>query len=299
MGYTDSLLADGEIVVRRARQHLLALVPEARRAWVLLLVGIVALAAGLYVSNGGAPWPSIGSGLSIVALVALLLGLADLAYRLARWRAQDYVVTNRRVVLVEGILNKRAADSSLEKINDAILSQDVLGRILGYGDLEILTASESAIDRFRMLSEAAAFKREMLNQKHSLELEVGRPPAAPFRAEAASRVDSSPGAGPPLRDRLPSDAPVAPLAPAEEPGRGWRPRPADAQPGTGVPLTEVSPAAVATAPLEPFVATLPPQASFDPEQVTATLARLADLRDRGAITPGEYEAKKAELLARL
>jgi hypothetical protein len=33
--------------------------------------------------------------------------------------------------------------------------------------------------------------------------------------------------------------------------------------------------------------------------VTATLARLADLRDKGAITPADYEAKKAELLGRL
>jgi hypothetical protein len=33
--------------------------------------------------------------------------------------------------------------------------------------------------------------------------------------------------------------------------------------------------------------------------VTATLGHLADLRDRGAITPEEYEAKKRDLLARL
>jgi hypothetical protein len=35
------------------------------------------------------------------------------------------------------------------------------------------------------------------------------------------------------------------------------------------------------------------------EEVTRTLSRLADLRDRGAITPEEYEAKKQELLSRL
>jgi hypothetical protein len=33
--------------------------------------------------------------------------------------------------------------------------------------------------------------------------------------------------------------------------------------------------------------------------VTQTLARLADLRDSGAITVDEYEAKKQELLGRL
>jgi hypothetical protein len=35
------------------------------------------------------------------------------------------------------------------------------------------------------------------------------------------------------------------------------------------------------------------------DDVTATLGRLADLRDRGAISVVEYEAKKAELLGRL
>jgi hypothetical protein len=34
-------------------------------------------------------------------------------------------------------------------------------------------------------------------------------------------------------------------------------------------------------------------------EVTQTLARLADLRDSGAITVEEYEAKKQELLGRL
>ncbi|HEY3524011.1 MAG TPA: SHOCT domain-containing protein, partial [Candidatus Limnocylindrales bacterium] len=39
--------------------------------------------------------------------------------------------------------------------------------------------------------------------------------------------------------------------------------------------------------------------SMSADEVTRTLASLADLRDRGAITPEEFEAKKSELLARL
>jgi hypothetical protein len=35
------------------------------------------------------------------------------------------------------------------------------------------------------------------------------------------------------------------------------------------------------------------------DEVTTALGNLADLRDRGAISPEEYEAKKAELLGRL
>ena len=35
------------------------------------------------------------------------------------------------------------------------------------------------------------------------------------------------------------------------------------------------------------------------EDVTETLAKLADLRDKGVITAEDYEAKKTELLGRI
>ncbi len=44
--------------------------------------------------------------------------------------------------------------------------------------------------------------------------------------------------------------------------------------------------------------TIPP-AGAGSDDLTRTLASLADLRDRGAITAEEYERKKAEILGRL
>jgi hypothetical protein len=35
------------------------------------------------------------------------------------------------------------------------------------------------------------------------------------------------------------------------------------------------------------------------DEITSALGSLADLRDRGAITPEEYDAKKRDLLGRL
>ncbi len=61
-----------------------------------------------------------------------------------------------------------------------------------------------------------------------------------------------------------------------------------AEPGRG--STGAAPAAAAVATAAPVVA---------PADPVAALASLADLRDRGAITAEEYEAKKAELLARM
>jgi len=44
---------------------------------------------------------------------------------------------------------------------------------------------------------------------------------------------------------------------------------------------------------------MPAAAPLSRDEVTRTLNNLADLRDRGAISPEEYERKKADLLSRL
>ena len=65
--------------------------------------------------------------------------------------------------------------------------------------------------------------------------------------------------------------------------------------------TAPAPAAAAAAPVAaalPAAAPAGPPAMTSAEAATA-ISSLADLRDRGAITPEEYEAKKAELLARM
>jgi hypothetical protein len=216
--------------------------------------------------------------LSYIGIGAIVIGLLIFLYHYWRWWSQDYIVTNRRILKVEGVLNKHAADSSLEKINDAVLDQNIFGRMFNYGDLDILTAAETAIDQYRMLNKAPAFKREMLQQKYALETEFAyhAPPTPPLRAQS-----EAPRA-PERRDAEPAwqQAP----APVPMPGDGG------ASEGAGGPPTSAGVPAPATAQAAP---------DNDSTSVTQTLSRLADLRDRGAITPEEYETKKDELLGRL
>ena len=134
-----------------------------------------------------------------VVLALVLGGLVYLGWQILRWVNEEFVVTTRRVLQLEGVLNKRVIDSSLEKINDAVLTQSIFGRIFGFGDLDILTASETGISRLRMLKDADDFKRAMLEAKHELELELSgaRPlPSPPLRASS----------GPPSGRRARADA---------------------------------------------------------------------------------------------
>ncbi|NJD26865.1 MAG: hypothetical protein FIA92_01035 [Chloroflexi bacterium] len=250
--YADRLLADGERIALRGRQHVLAPIIDGRIAWAILIASIVLVFLSGQLQRG------IARDIFGWIGLALLLGsLVWLGYVFLRWYSTEYMVTNRRVVNVSGILNKRSADSSLEKINDAVLEQSILGRMFGFGDLDILTANEESVDRYRLLGQAQTFKKTMLDQKHRLEQEVFQVPAPPLRATA------------------PTPPPAAPAAPVGLPGGG---------------------VAVATPTAAPAA---PPAKAMTAEEITRALGDLADLRDRGAISAEEYEAKKQDLLGRL
>jgi hypothetical protein len=213
MSYADSLLAKDEQILYRAKQHWLAPLSDARNAILILLIGLVLMLVEHQILH----WSQV---IDYAGLVVALIGLLWIVIVYFSWAAEEYLITNRRVLKVEGLLDKKAGDSSLDKINDAVLKQGLLARMLHYGDLEILTANEEAIDRYQMLSHVVDFKKAMLNAKNNLE--DGYRGGAPAVVRASSTDD-----------------------------------------------------------------------------VTTTLAKLADLRDKGAITPAEYEKKKAELLGRI
>lgn len=256
MRYADTLLSDGEVIVLRKRQHWLSILVEGRVGVLLWLVALALLAAVWLFDLQGQTGQLVG----LAALGCLLLGLLLVAWRYWQWWAQDYLVTNRRLMKVTGIFNKDASSNSLEHINDAVLHQNVFGRVFNYGNVDILTASgELARDYFHMLHGAKEFKRVLTTQKHALEMEYrfNQAPSPPLRAPM--NMNGEPAAAPPA----PAAAPPASVSPP-------------------------APEAAASAADD--------DESLD---ITQTLSRLADLRDRGAITPEDYEAKKDDLLRRL
>jgi hypothetical protein len=279
MRYADTLLIDGEEIAVRTRQHWLALVINARDAIALWILGLVLLVGGMLLNLAAQVAQLVG--LAVLALFAI--GLVLFGIRLWQWWAQDYLITNRRLMKVWGVFNKRSVDSALEKVNDARLDQSLFGRMFNYGHLDILTAStETDLDDYDMIRDPKGFKRAMLTQKHALEMSYYRGAPSP----PLSTGPSAPSAPMDINgDHLPE--PIVPPPPPGSPA-ATEPVASDAGPlpGAGPVAGAVSVAAQE----EPADRSL---------EITQTLSRLADLRDRGAITAEEYEAKKTELLSRL
>jgi uncharacterized membrane protein YdbT with pleckstrin-like domain len=150
---------------------------ESRQHWVFLVTRIfwgVAIAAIIFVLVLllDTSWATDVSWIPWLYLLALI-PLVQVLWRVLLWRARVYVVTNRRVARVAGVLNKNVKDSSLEKVNDVILAQSMFGRLLGYGTIEILTASEQGLNLMKMLRDPVTFKTAMVNAKESFEHEFG------------------------------------------------------------------------------------------------------------------------------
>lgn len=159
MGYVERLLGRNEKLVFRTRQH-----------WVQLVLpglGMLVLMAALI--TAGALLGPLTTGISVpIGIVAALIPLGFFSRRFAWWWNEQYMVTNRRVIQIEGILQKSVIDSSLEKVNDVVLKQSVFGRMLNFGDIEILTGSEIGVNQLSRIHRPITFKTEMLNQKESM-----------------------------------------------------------------------------------------------------------------------------------
>ena len=78
--------------------------------------------------------------------ILTLLGVAFLCYRIAEHNSHIWAITNLRVIDESGIFTRQSKECPLDKVTNVSCSQHLLGRILGFGDVEIQTASEGILN---------------------------------------------------------------------------------------------------------------------------------------------------------
>ncbi len=166
MSYVEQLLSKNEQLVLVTRQSWVVLV---REAIIDLVIAIIIVAAGIAATGLiGIGTISVPAGAGSLVFLLLIIPIVRFILEYIAWSNREYIVTNRRVIQVDGTVNKSVIDSSLEKVNDVRLTQSVLGRILDYGDVEILTASELGTNLFQRIGSPIQFKTAMLDQKDKL-----------------------------------------------------------------------------------------------------------------------------------
>jgi membrane protein YdbS with pleckstrin-like domain len=115
------------------RRHWIHLVK--RLALGILLTFILGYLAGYFAKQG------IETGLTILVLVWIGV-ISWVLWDVAEWYYDRFILTNKRVMLIEGIVARKVAMMPLARVTDMKYTQSALGRVLGYGKFEIESAGQ-------------------------------------------------------------------------------------------------------------------------------------------------------------
>ncbi len=181
--YLQSLLGDRENIILATRHHWFVLASSIVLEVFIILVIFIATVAGSVLLYSQAPaWWWI---VTLVGFLLLLIPITTGTRDILNWTNHQFIITNHRVMQIAGIFNKSVIDSSLEKVNDIKMQQSAMGRMFGYGDIEILTASELGVNLFKKIDNPLKFKNALINAKEYLE----RIPEEPKEMQVENKMD--------------------------------------------------------------------------------------------------------------
>lgn len=153
MTYAEKQLAPGERILYRARYHWIFF----GKAILLLLLSIVLSGIDLWMAQKGVDAAAVGV-LKWAAAAVLVFALVFLLARSIRAAADEFVVTDRRIIHKLGFFSHETRQCPLARVQDITVDQSFGGRLLGYGDLGIETASEGGQILFPTISNPEALR---------------------------------------------------------------------------------------------------------------------------------------------
>lgn len=79
------------------------------------------------------------------------------------WKFDIWVVTNYRVIDEFGVFSISSKESPIDKINNVSYQQSLLGRLMGFGDVQIQTAAEMGETSYANISRPQQLKEALSN----------------------------------------------------------------------------------------------------------------------------------------
>lgn len=134
------LLDGGEIVELKIKPSMWFIVFTSFRT-LLAVALVVALSAPL-----GRALESVGMSRPLLVKIAVVLAVARLVVAALQWVSRLYVLTNRRVMCVRGVLNVDIFECQLTRIQNTFLSLTIYERALGLGTIGFATAGTGGVE---------------------------------------------------------------------------------------------------------------------------------------------------------
>lgn len=163
--------------------------------------------------------PAVGEG-SLLLWWAWVLVALRLLWKVLDWRNEWFVATDKRMLLMFGLVTHKVAMMPLGKVTDMSYSRSILGRILGYGQFILESAGQDqAMSRINWVANPDATYRKLCD---TIFIPGGR--GGPWGQQPQG---GAPGAGatpPPPAQPAQATYATAQQAPTPVPGRlSWAP----------------------------------------------------------------------------
>lgn len=170
MAFPRRLLAEDEDVVLDLHPHWKQLVVP-----VLLIPVVVGIATYVVFilpdgsAHGALQWATI----AVAALILLRFSL----WPFLRWQTTRYVLTNRRVIIRQGVFSRSGRDIPMTRVNDVSFQHTLFERMLRCGTLTIESAGEHGQVVLPEVPRVESVQREV----YRLSEAEGRRQGGPFR----------------------------------------------------------------------------------------------------------------------
>jgi uncharacterized membrane protein YdbT with pleckstrin-like domain len=139
VAYPDELLVPCEEIIMHRHPHWKMMVVPV--VVLLLVVALVSFLAAFIGAQSWGPWARI-----VLLVVALALVIRFTLMPLIRWRTTHFVITNRRVLVREGLVTRRGMDIPMRRITGVQFRQSLFERLFGVGTLVMESASDEPLE---------------------------------------------------------------------------------------------------------------------------------------------------------
>lgn len=231
----NDLLASDESVVFQTRQHWFVVVRNiAVRLLALALVAVFIW----YVGDAGWLDNSAGDYAGYAGWIVFAAIALTVAWTIVGWLTERFYVTTSKIVYAYGILNRNVTSTPLVKIDEMTLRRPLLGRMLGFGRLDVENAAggqeplagleylPKPVKLYQLISERSRNQRMVEGGAHRDEDNDGLVDREPVREPAPRAAEHAPEPAPePEPEPAPDPAPrTSTRADALREGLGsWKP----------------------------------------------------------------------------
>jgi uncharacterized membrane protein YdbT with pleckstrin-like domain len=159
LSYVEKNLLPGEKILYKTRLHWVVVLGPVLLGLLFGLSGLALLIHVLWFSRS-----TDFFGVMVVAALGLLLAAAiSFGVALLKRAATEMAVTDRRVVVKIGLLNRRTVELLLSKVESIGVEETLFGRIVGYGTV-VLRGTGGTPESFSTIAHPLEFRREVQQQ---------------------------------------------------------------------------------------------------------------------------------------